>query len=68
MPVAGGAVMRRQAIIYLSAVQLEMTGPAGLPVMFLLLYDLLEILSNFQPDNVTPDHQIKYIFMVRTFI
>ena len=56
MPVAGSAVVRRQAIIYLSAVQLEMTGPVGLPVMFLLLYDLVENLSNFQPDNVTPDH------------
>ena len=62
MPVAGGAAMRRQAIIYLSAVQLEMTGPVGLPVMFLLLYDLVENLSNFQPDNVTPHLQIKYFW------
>ena len=67
MPVAGGAVMRRQAIIYLSAVQLEMTGPAGLPVMFLLLYDLVENLSNFS--QIMSRLIIKLnIFMVRTFI
>ena len=46
----------RTPIIYLS-VQLELTR---FPVMFLLLYDFLQTLSNFLLGNVTPDHLIKF--------